>query len=499
MNVLLMHPDRDFSAGLEPWQAPTAQDLVRDLELNTLWRAMAGDDAFVFNVASRALMAATDNDVATIRHRQAVARDAIRHPETVRQIYLLLGETLEKQRHGFNLYGAEPSSVLHNATGALGVYVEALRQLRLVARAQRGNVSSEGFVRLFAMLEKELGDDYLDGVRHQLDALHFRRGMLLGAELGPGCRGRRYTVRVPTAEPGWLHYLGKKPPSCSFRLDERDEAAGEELARIEAQALDAVADMLARAAARVERFLVQLRTELAFYLGCINLQHRLAALAAPVCLPTVAPASAAGPNASGLYDVCLALQLGRAPVGNALPAGPARAILIAGAGQGGKTSLLRAIGQAQLMMQCGLPVAADSFDAPPVSGVFSHFPRDEGRDLHGGHFDHELQRLNAIVDKLQPGALVLCDESLSATNEREGSEIAGQVLRALIDGGMRIAYVTHFHRLVADCRRRYGERCLPLLARSGPAGTRDYLLRVGEPQPDGYGAEVYARVFGSGS
>lgn len=496
MNVRLMHPDRDFSAGLEQWQASTAQDVVRDLELDTLWRAMAGDDAFVFNVASRALMAATGNDVATIRYRQAVAHDAIRHPETVRQLYLLLGATLEKQRHGFNLYGAEPASVLHNATGALGMYVEALRQLRLVARAQRGNVSSEGFVRLFAMLEKELGDDYLDGVRHQLDALHFRRGMLLGAELGAGCRGRHYTVRVPAAEPGWLHYLGKKPPSCSFRLDERDESAGEELARIESLALDAVADTLARAAARVERFLVQLRTELAFYLGCINLQHRLDALAAPVCLPTLAPTSAAGPNASGLYDVSLALQRGQLPVGNALQAGPARAILIGGAGQGGKTSLLRAIGQAQLMMQCGLPVAADSFDAPPVSGVFCHFPRDEDRDVHGGHFDHELQRLNAIIDRLQPGALILLDESLSSTNEREGSEIAGQVLRALIDSGMRIAYVTHFHRMVADCRKRYGERCLPLLTRHGPDGAPDYRLVAGEPQPGGEGADVYRKVFG---
>ena len=41
--------------------------------------------------------------------------------------------------------------------------------------------------------------------------------------------------------------------------------------------------------------------------------------------------------------------------------------------------------------------------------------------------------MSAIADVIGPGACVLCNESFASTNEREGSEIARQVVRALLE------------------------------------------------------------------
>ena len=72
MKAFLLHRDRDFDLKRAP--PPNEDDLLRDLELDTLLRAMAVKDELVLNVAKAALMAATSNDVATIEYRQAVAQ-----------------------------------------------------------------------------------------------------------------------------------------------------------------------------------------------------------------------------------------------------------------------------------------------------------------------------------------------------------------------------------------------------------------------------------------
>ena len=42
---------------------------------------------------------------------------------------------------------------------------------------------------------------------------------------------------------------------------------------------------------------------------------------------------------------------------------------------------------------------------------------------------------------------MLFNDSFASTNEREGSEIARQIVRALIESGVRVCYVTHLYDL----------------------------------------------------
>ena len=51
--------------------------------------------------------------------------------------------------------------------------------------------------------------------------------------------------------------------------------------------------------------------------------------------------------------------------------------MITGANQGGKSTFLRSLGQAQLMMQAGMFVAARVVRRQRLRGVFTHFKREE--------------------------------------------------------------------------------------------------------------------------
>jgi hypothetical protein len=58
-------------------------------------------------------------------------------------------------------------------------------------------------------------------------------------------------------------------------------------------------------------FLQMLRTELAFYIGCLNLRHQLTELQEPTCFPVPMPHGERKLSFAGLYDVCLALNAKR--------------------------------------------------------------------------------------------------------------------------------------------------------------------------------------------
>lgn len=62
MKAYLMHRDRDFD--LQQELPSHEQALTQDLELTTLFDAMALGDKFVFDMAKKALLTGLQNDVA---------------------------------------------------------------------------------------------------------------------------------------------------------------------------------------------------------------------------------------------------------------------------------------------------------------------------------------------------------------------------------------------------------------------------------------------------
>ncbi len=129
------------------------------------------------------------------------------------------------------------------------------------------------------------------------------------------------------------------------------------------------------------------------------------------------------------------MHLGARAVSSDLEADGKQLVLVTGANQGGKSTFLRSVGVAQLMLQSGMFVAAAELEATIRRGVFTHYRREEDPAMRSGKLDEELRRMSEIADAIGPSCLLLCNESFAATNEREGSEIARQVVRALLEAG----------------------------------------------------------------
>jgi DNA mismatch repair ATPase MutS len=174
-------------------------------------------------------------------------------------------------------------------------------------------------------------------------------------------------------------------------------------------------------------------------------------------------------------------------------------VIITGANQGGKSTFLRSIGLAQLMMQCGMFAPAESFCANICDGVFTHYKREEDATMQSGKLDEELSRMDEIANLLTPHALVLFNESFAATNEREGSEIARQIVRALIEQRIKVFFVSHLYDFAHSFYDKRLDNAFFLLAQRQDDGRRTFRLIEGEPLETSYGVDLYQKIFGTAS
>jgi hypothetical protein len=498
MKALLMQRDRDFD--LEKESPSNKPALMQDLELSTLLGAMADGDAFLLDVAERALLSGLQNGADTILYRQTAVRDCLMNHAVVRALYDLAVEAIEAKRERWlGIFTSHPSAVLHGAIDLMQLFAGILTRLRDIAHEHAAQFESEAFRALFATLERELTHEYLASVQDHLKELRFPTGTLVSADLGRGNEGCNYVLRKREVR-GWAQQLLRRhPPAFSFRIDPRDEAGGRALSELQSRGLNLAANALAQSADHILSFFQMLRVELAFYVGCSNLYRRLAAKGEPVCFPRPAAVGERRHHFTGLYDVCLSLHMDRRVVGNTVDADGRTLVIITGANQGGKSSFLRSVGLAQLMMQCGMFVGAESFEAELCTDVLTHYKREEDATMKSGKLDEELARMSDIADSLTPHSIVLFNESFAATNEREGSEIARQVVSALLEKNIRALFVTHLHEFARGLYETSMEDTLFLRAERQADGTRTFRLVPGAPLETSYGEDLYERVFAVGT
>jgi len=240
-----------------------------------------------------------------------------------------------------------------------------------------------------------------------------------------------------------------------------------------------------------------LRTELAFYVGCLNLHHQLARKGEPNCFPLPAHSGERKHSIVGLYDVCLALRLEQSVVGNDIAADNKNLVVITGANQGVKSTFVRSIGSSQLMMQAGMFVPANSFSANICNRLFTHYRREEDVTMKSGKLDEELSRMSEIVDDLTTDSLLLFNESFAATNEREGSEIARHIVSPLLEKRIKIFFVTHLYEFARCLYDRKMENATFRRAERQPDGTRTFKLVEGEPLETSFGPDLYEKIFGA--
>jgi DNA mismatch repair ATPase MutS len=477
-----------------PWNE---EALSKDLGLDIVLNAMALGDKYLFDTVKVAVLSST-TDLDTIVYRQHVLSDCLRNERIVRDIYQLAIDAIEGERKGFwSFFSQYPAGILRRAVDVMLMFVNILRRLRIAADQHANKFESDGFSRLFVMLREELSDEYFSLIEMHLRRLKFRHGVLIGAELSEGNNGRNYVLRKPHEDRGsWLtRLLSEKPPAYTFHLHPRDEAGARALSALNDRGVNLVANALAQSADHILSFFQMLRTELAFYIGCLNLHAQLTQMREVMCFPVPAPAGERKLSFSGLYDIALALSTEQTVVGNDLNADDSNLLVITGANTGGKSTFLRSVGLAHLMLQAGLFVPAKSFSAEVCRGIFTHYKREEDVTMESGKWDEELSRMSEIVGRLERNSILLLNESFSSTNQREGSEIAGQIVRALLENSVKVLFVTHLYHFARNAFVQKPHGTTFLRAERRPDGTRPFKLIEGEPLQTSYGEDLYRAIF----
>jgi hypothetical protein len=498
-----MHEDQDFD--LNGALPPNAAELTQDLELNTLFGAMAAGDTFLLAVAKQAVLASLREPEA-ILYRRHILADCLQQPEVVREMYAIAVEAIEGERKIWGWTEKYPEGLLHRSLDVLKIFSGLLRRLRRTADEHGTKFRSAGFTRLFGMLARELDDEYLEIIGDHLQQLAFRHGLRMSAGLGKSNKGIDYVLLGSRYAPlSWMDRLRRwieqslhgDGSGYYYEIADRDEAGFRALGALRERGISHVATALGQSTDHILSFFMMLRLELAFYIGCLNLRDQLAARREPVGLPEPLPAGDAMLSSKGLYDVCLSLTMKDQVVGNDVSADHKTLVMATGANRGGKSTFLRSIGLAQVMMQCGMFVPAESFRANVCASIFTHFKREEDKAMRSGKLDEELGRMSAMVGSMTSNSLVLLNESFASTNEREGSEIARQIVRALLESGIKVFYVTHMFDLAQGFYRAKMDAALFLSAERLADGRRTFRIVEGEPLPTSYGEDLYRRIFGA--
>ena len=100
------------------------------------------------------------------------------------------------------------------------------------------------------------------------------------------------------------------------------------------------------------------------------------------------------------------------------------------------------------------------------------------------------------MDNVKANSLLLFNESFGSTNEREGSEIAGQTVSALLNRNVKVFFVTHLYHFAHTCFLQRSTTAAFLRAERLPDGTRPFKLIDAEPLQTSYGIDLHKAIFG---
>src|SRR5574341_237739 len=253
MKAFLMYRDQDCDLKQKlPWNE---QALTQDLELATLFDAMAREDKFIWDVVRRAVLLRVQ-DVDTILYRQEILKDCLKNPSVVRNLYEIAVEAIEGERKvSWIFFRDSPHAILHRSIEILELLVRMLKKLRNVAEECSQRFVSVGFTGLFAMLKAELGDEYFSRVESHLTELRFRGGALISAELGNGNKGVDYRLRKRAEKKQtWIERIfGRKPLAYTYYIPERDQNGPRYLAELQDRGINLVANALAQSTDHILR------------------------------------------------------------------------------------------------------------------------------------------------------------------------------------------------------------------------------------------------------
>ncbi len=495
MNSFLMYRDKDFN--LEQELCSNAEILISDLELDTIFEAFSASDEYIKNVAKVAMLTNLKS-IEDIRYRQEILKDTINNFEIINEIYQINNEAIEKEKSiFFAFFRKYPDVILHSSIKRIDISVKYLKRIKDILKLSSHSFKSDGFKNFINMLENELSDEYIKKLEIYLKDLRLREGVVVYFELKVGVKPKKYILyKEKKQNINWMQKLfRKRDKNFRFCIDSRDESGSRIISELKNQGINGVANTLALTADHLKNFLNILKSELAFYAGCANLHKYLTSLNINMTFPMPYESNKRVENFEALQDISLILIKKSSVVENSLKADKKDLFIITGANKGGKTSYLRSVAIANLMMQSGMFVTAKKFDCNISENFFTHFKKDEDNSLKSGKFDEELKRMSEIVENITPNSLMIFNESFAATNESEGSLIATDIVNAFLDKNIKIFFITHMYSFAEKFLKKGSKSTIFLRAGRDETGKRSYKIKEGVPLKTSFGEDIYKKIF----
>ena len=538
MKAYLLYPDREW-INVKPYF--DEKSIIQDLGLRILYmmaarkvltengevKAIDMPDLYIEEIMKKVMLVPLETE-AEIQYRQDILRDCLEQEDFIISLYEVCGELLkawdELGRKAKEKVGMKNSvNSLVTDIYVLQLFVEKLGRIKELFVSYDDKLYSQGLCalkeRLYEVFPDKLQADLtklLEDVSFYVDSLGTgeegkemvkRPQMVMECTLGDGLKlqgfrleqvatqVKKYRNPNSTVTKVQEFIQSRTPDSVTIQ---RDTPMQEYASRMEQEVVQYVVSFSSTFVGRFHSFFDQLHLQTAFYRGAVNLKHHMGRFGLKSCFPKVAEKGTL--RFEDLKEVVMCMEQRIEAVGNTCDMEDIMLLIVTGANQGGKSTFLRSIGIAQVMMQCGLMVTARSFESGIFPSLFTHFTRREDSAMNSGRLDEELGRMNQIVEHLGKDSMVLLNESFATTTEKEGSVIAYDIIKALTEAGVKILTVTH---LLSFAQRMYeeaaeGQGIEFFSAQRLENGKRTFKMIQHAPELTSFGLDLYEKIIPTG-
>lgn len=506
MNVWLLYEKSELSSDCA---VMNRNEMVQDLNLDIIFKTMARNDKFIYKTVKSVMTNALIHKK-EILYRQGILTDCIKNFEDFNSIYEIAVQTIEEtekytesKKKDYLGKMSNAVSVLHSLE-LLGILVNNLEKLKLYIDKVEEKFESQGMRAFYDRLISDYNYEFVEKIKASIQDMNFLTEggeITFSASIGQGLKATDIIVNHLEKE----EYKKRKRKGVAtimfYKLFKKnvilleDSKLMQEAHEMEAAGLAHIMKMYQNFIRELTAFFENLHFQLAFYLGAANLKIRFDQMYIPTSLPHIDLTDEKKFKFKGLYDMSLAIYNRAKPVCNDLNVEEKQLFIITGANQGGKSTYLRSVGTAQLLMQCGMYVPAEYYSSRIYDGLFSHFTRREDTAMNSGKLDEELNRMNRILGSITPNSLLLMNESFATTTEREGSKIAQDVITALYENGTTIITVTHLFEFTKTMLKKELKKAMFMSAERLSDGTRTFHILEKEPERTSYGLDLYDNII----
>ncbi|MCQ2538968.1 MAG: hypothetical protein MJ114_00830 [Acetatifactor sp.] len=540
MNIHLLYPDKDW-LNMTPYFDYLS--VVQDLSLHILFRMASRDvvlengevknitdtDPFVQD-AMKKIMVVPLTSKEEILYRQEIVKDCINEEDFIRELYVKVTDILkawEQLGRRENKRSGKQNTVsgLVTEVHVLKLFVKGLTDIKRHLTMYMPRLHSTGFNQLLERLNEVFSDEeqekyesilkdisfFIDNHKEDANLMTINSpkiviecGVADGLKLSDikldtvACETKRY--RDPNSALGKFNSFlnARTPGAIAFQ---KDTPIYNQVAGIEYEVVKYIMASCDRLFTTFNGFFDQLRLQTAFYVGAVNLTHHIERFELEMCYPTVGEQDEL--YFEDLKEFVMCIEQRVKAVGNDVDIKNKMLLIVTGANQGGKSTFLRSIGVAQIMMQAGLPVTAKRYRTGIFPAFFTHFTRREDSAMNSGRLDEELGRMNQIIENLGENSLILLNESFATTTEKEGSVIAYDIIKALSEAGVKILTVTHLLSFAQKIYEEAGEaeakgEPMPitfLSAERREDGKRTFKMIQHAPELTSFGLDLYESII----